>query len=226
MIVSITRVAAAIVLIVGAGLIQGVWTDRWGVSPQQVALRSRIESIPLSMGEWQGKAFELPAEDRAVAGATACFGAVYTNASRGVSISVLLLGGLPGKISTHTPDVCYRGSGYTLSSPAEFGYRYRSGGDERTATFRTSLASRGGTNPSSLRIFWTWNESKGWSAPENPRWTFASSATLCKLYVVRETWGQAAEAESDPCKDFLAVFLPELDRRVFLATDETQSTSR
>ena len=52
-------------------------------------------------------------------------------------------------------------------------------------------------------------------APGEPRWKFASEPTLCKLYVIRETGGDAVDPESDPCNDFLKVFLPQLDRLVF-----------
>jgi len=207
------RIAVAVVVIVGAGLIQGVWTSRWGLSPAQSALRAGFESVPLVIGDWKGTTHEVPAEDRAMAGATACLSAVYTDATRGVSVSVLLVGGLPGKISTHPPDVCYRGAGYTLSPPTQF--EYRNGSDEHRSVFRTALATRGGATPSVLRIFWGWNASKGWSAPENPRWSFAAEPALCKLYVIRETWGKIVDPEADPCKEFLAVFLPELDRHVF-----------
>jgi Protein of unknown function (DUF3485) len=211
--IGILRIAAAVGLIVGAGVVQGIWTNRWGTSAAQIALKAQIESVPLTIGEWTGTPFELPAEDRAAAGATGCFGATYTNAARGVTVSVLLLSGLPGKISTHTPDVCYRGTGFTLGEYSEFAYAY--GPDNRPAEFRTFVATRTGTSPSALRIFWSWNDSKGWTAPENARWKFASDPALCKLYVVRETWGQVVEPQNDPCKDFLAVFLPELDRRGF-----------
>jgi hypothetical protein len=207
------RTGAAVVVILAAGLIQGVWTNRWRTSAEQAALEARYGSIPLEIGDWKGTPFELPAADRAMAGATACFGAIYTNAARGTSVSVLLLGGLPGKISTHTPDVCYRGAGFNLSAPEEFTYRYGNG--QRDAGFRTSVATREGTNPSVLRIFWSWNNAKGWAAPESPRWRFASEPVLSKLYVSRETWGKVVEPANDPCTDFMAVFLPELDRRVF-----------
>ena len=75
------RIAVAVVLIVGAGLIQGVWTSRWGPSPAQSALCARFESVPMVIGDWKGTTLEVPAADRAMAGATACLGAVYTDAS-------------------------------------------------------------------------------------------------------------------------------------------------
>jgi len=209
----IIRISAALVLIVGAGLVHGAWTNRWGPSAELSALAGRFESVPMVIGAWKGTAFELPAEERAMTGAVACLARRYSNSSRGVTVSVLMLGGLPGAITTHTPEVCYPGAGYTLRAPSPFDSRY--GPDERRAGFQTALATREGTRPSVLRIFWSWNASKGWLTPENARWSFASEPALCKLYVIRETAGAVVDPGGDPCNDFLSVFLPELDRLVF-----------
>jgi hypothetical protein len=209
------RIVAAAVLIVGAGLVHGSWTDRWRTSPALAALAARFETVPMVIGDWKGTSFELPAEERAMAGAVACLGREYSNPSRGAKVSVLFLGGLPGKISTHTPDVCYRGGGYVLDSPTSFQRRY--GPDERPAEFKTMLATKQGTSPSVLRIFWSWNASEEWSAPEEPRWKFGAAPALCKLYVIRETAGAVVDPAADPCNDFLTLFLPELDRLVFSA---------
>jgi exosortase len=207
------RIFSAMLLIVGAGLVHGAWTNRWRPSPALAALGARFESIPMVIGDWNGTAFELPAEDRAMAGAVACLGRRYSSPSRGVSVSVFLFSGLPGIISAHTPDVCYPGAGYTLDSSSVF--ERRDGQDKHRAQFRTALATRGGTNPSVLRIFWGWHASEGWLAPDEPRWEFADARALCKLYVVRETAGAVVDPGADPCNDFLRVFLPELDRLVF-----------
>jgi hypothetical protein len=211
----ILRIAAA-ALIIGAGLAHGAWTNRWGRSPALAALAARYEAVPSTIGDWTAIPFELGGREREVAGAEACLGRVYTNARRGTSVSVLLVGGLPGNIASHTPDVCYRGAGFELNAPAPYDYRPR-GGDGPLAGFRTALATRGGVNPSVLRIFWTWHGPTGWTAPEQARWQFASEPTLTKLYVIRETGGAALEPDRDPCNDFLDVFLPELDRAVFPA---------
>jgi hypothetical protein len=207
------RVSTALVLVVGAGLVQGAWTNRWRPSAELNALISKFDSVPSVIGDWHGKHFEVAPRERAMAGAVACLSRRYSNPSRGISVSVLLLGGLPGNISAHTPDVCYPGAGYTLNTPATFDYR--AGPDKTLAGFRTALATRGRASPSILRIFWSWNASKGWVAPDEPRWKFASEPALCKLYVVRETGGAVVDPGSDPCNDFLSVFLPELDRLVF-----------
>jgi hypothetical protein len=125
-------------------------------------------------------------------------------------VSVLLLCGLPGNISTHTPDACYPGVGYTLGNGQRFIHRY--GVPERAAEFQTAVASRAGTKPSSLRLYWAWHGSSGWSSPENPRWAFAAEPVLSKLYIVRETGGVAVDPKADPCAQFLSLLLPKLDR--------------
>jgi hypothetical protein len=207
------RISLAVLLIVGTGLIDGVWTNRWHPSSELAALTAKFDSIPMVVGDWHGAAFEIPAKERAIAGAAACFARKYSNPASGVTLSVVLLGGLPGDLANHAPTICYPGAGYTLSAPAPISCRYGKG--EKRAVLQTALAARGGVSPSVLRILWGWNAAKGWAAPDEPRWSFASERYLCKLYVLRETFGSDVKAEDDPCTNFLAVFLPEVDRRVF-----------
>ena len=95
--INVIRISAAVVLIVGAGIVNGSWTNRWGPSPALTALASRFESVPMVIGDWKATSFELGPGERAMAGAVACLSRVYTNPRRGVSVSVLLLGGLPGQ---------------------------------------------------------------------------------------------------------------------------------
>jgi hypothetical protein len=210
------KIAAAVVLVVGAGLVHGAWTDRWGPSAELAALAARFETVPMVIGDWKGTPQEVPLAERAMAGATACLSRTYVNPNGGGPISVLLLGGLPGKISTHPPEACYAGSGFDLGTPAR--YRFSYGPGPKQAQFKTAVAHRGGTRPSALRIYWAWNAGDLWKAPDEPRWEFGPATSLCKLYVVRETSGIAAAPDQDPANDFLAVLLPELEKCVFAAS--------
>src|SRR6185312_15218812 len=111
---------------------------------------------------------------------------LFVNRRKGLAINVLLVCGSPGPVSVHTPDICYQGAGYTLSSgPDPFALKGAGAEDIglHTATFHKERAAV----PSELRIFWAWNAAGHWQAPSNPRWTFARSPALYKLYVVRET---------------------------------------
>jgi hypothetical protein len=180
-------------------------------------MAARLQSVPMTIGDWTATSTVLPANELSMTGAVGYFLRYYRNAKSGVTITALMLCGLLGMISTHTPDVCYAGAGYAITTRSLHQQTY--GKPERRAHFRTATASRGGTSPSILRIFWGWNSSNGWSAPETPRWAFAPVPALCKLYVVRETQGQDAEPKVEPCGEFLRDFLPELDRTVFSAKD-------
>jgi len=214
---------AALALIVGSGLVHGAWTNRWRTSPALAELAARLDSVPTVLGDWTATSRAIPSRQMAITGAVGQISRVYTNPIKGLTVSVLLLCGLPGNISVHTPDICYPGAGYTLGDPERFVHRY--GVPERTAEFQTAIASRAGTNPSRLRLYWAWHGSSGWSAPENARWAFAAEPMLSKLYIVRETGGVAVDPKDDPSTQLLSLLLPELDRVMSLSGQLTESKS-
>jgi hypothetical protein len=221
------RIATAIAMILGVGLVHGAWTSRWRLPPALKEVAGRIEALPTELGAWTMKADqELSPRELAMTGAVGHISRVYSRQKDGHTdaVSVLLLTGLAGNISTHTPDACYPGSGYTLGNPEKFSRRY--GEYDRTAEFQTALAERGGTDPSSLRIFWSWRSSKGWSSPEVARWAFASEPMLTKLYVVREVGNSKVDPKDDPCNAFLAELLPVLDQAVAPSPQPTQDSAK
>ncbi len=203
-------VTAAMTILIGTGWVHGRWTNRWRPTPELAKVAGQLQTLPATIGDWKlEQTREIPPRELAMTGAVGYVSRVYTNSGKGQSVIVLVLTGMPGDISTHTPDVCYPGAGYVLG-PAEEHVRLY-GSPERNAVFRTATASKGGASPSILRIFWTWRSSKGWSAPEGARWVFAAEPLLTKLYVVRDTRGAAADPKEDPCNEFIPRLLAELD---------------
>jgi Protein of unknown function (DUF3485) len=213
---NLVGVFVAMVLIIGVGLVHGSWTNRWRMAPGFAELAAHLESVPMAMGDWVATRREMSPRELAATGAAGCLSRIYTNPKTGVAISVLLLCGLPGDVTVHTPEACYPGAGYTLEIPTNHIRRY--GSDGQTAEFQTAVARRGGAKPSVLRIFWSWHSSKGWSAPQDARWRLAAEPILSKLYVIRETGGQAGNPKDDPSDEFLALLLPELDLMMSAAT--------
>ena len=128
---------AALALIVGSGLVHGAWTNRWRTAPALADLAARLESVPTVLGDWTATSRAIPPRELAMAGAVGQISRVYTNPTKGLTVSVLLLCGLPGNISTHTPDVCYPGAGYTLGNGERFVHRY--GVPERAETVASFL---------------------------------------------------------------------------------------
>jgi len=211
------RVAAAVALVLGAGLVHGEWTNRWRLSDDLAETARRMETLPMTLGDWTGTSSHLSENELRVAGATGSLLRRYRNIKTGAEASVMILCGPPGNIVNHTPEVCYPGQGYSLNAPEPF--RMFAGEASGEAEFLTALASRSGSAPSVLRIFWSWNDAKGWRTPDAPFWTFAAAPVLCKLYVVRETGGAPVAPEDDPSRQLLAELLPALDRAVFAADD-------
>jgi hypothetical protein len=222
---NLIRVLAALSLIALAGAVHGRWTNRWRQAPALTALASRLDSIPMVLGEgaWTATSRELPPKEVTMTGAAGYLSRVYRNPSTGLKVSVLLLCGLPGAMATHTPEACYPGAGYTLGTSENHVVRY--GQPESQVEFRTAIASRSGSNPSALRLFWGWRGSKGWSAPEEPRWSFAAESMLTKMYVQRELTGADVDPVKDPCNEFLSLLLPQLDSVLFSVLDRPSGES-
>jgi hypothetical protein len=216
---NLIRVIAALSLITLAGLVHGSWTNRWRPAPAIAALASRLNSVPMVLGDgaWTATSRELSAREMTMTGAAGYLSRVYSNPSKGLQVSVLLLCGLPGDMATHTPEACYPGAGYSLGSAETYTPSYSE--PESQAEFRTAIATRSGSSPSVLRLFWSWRGSKEWSAPEEPRWSFASESVLTKIYIVRETAGAVVEPKNDPCNEFLSLLLPQLKRVLFSVSD-------
>jgi hypothetical protein len=222
---NLIRVIAALSIITLAGLVHGSWTNRWRPAPALAALASRLDSVPMVLGDgtWTATSRELPARELTMTGAAGYLSRVYSNPRNGLQVSVLLLCGLPGDMATHTPEACYPGAGYALGASESHMIRY--GQPESQVEFRTAIASRSGSSPSVLRLYWGWRGSKGWSAPEEPRWSFASESVLTKIYIVRETAGAVLEPKNDPCNEFLSLLLPQLDSVLFSGSDRPSGES-
>jgi hypothetical protein len=216
------RIAVALVLIVGTGLVHGAWTNRWRPSPGLTELAARLNTVPDVLGDWKvSSKRELPSRELAMTGAVGYISRTYTNPGKALAVSVLLLSGLPGAITTHTPDACYPGAGYTLGNAEKFELKYGAG---QRAEFQTAVASRNGANPSYLRLYWAWRSSQGWSAPEDARWALAAEPMLSKLYVVRETVGAKIAPKDDPCDGFMTLLLPALDSAMSDPTKQPAGT--
>ena len=198
-------VAAA--LIVSAGIVHGFWTDRWVPATEPHKAAARLLTIPTTIGDWEGKDPETPAE--AVPGVVGSLQRCFTHRVTGATVTMALVCGRPGPVSIHTPDACYTASGYDFR--AQTTIAVAPGIDFFTADPVRTKASE----ETRVRLFWAWNAGRGWQAPEDARPTFAHRPVLHKLYVMRELGSLAEPVKDDPALAFLRVLLPELDARLF-----------
>lgn len=173
----------------------------------------RVALVPLAIGDWQGHEEAVDRESFEQAGAKGYWMRSYVNPRTSESILVILMCGRPGKMSVHTPEVCYRGAGYELhEEPAAWALK-------SDASFWTAQFTKKAALPMHMRLYWAWNAQGAWEASPSPRWQFRGEPFLYKLYVARDTSRQPGVAPgADGTAQFLREFLPVLDQTLFRGT--------
>jgi hypothetical protein len=221
-------VAAAAALLISSGLGHGLWTDRWQ-SPQSLREAvARVDRVPLTIGEWQGRTLtaEVDTDAFAQAGAQGYWMRRYVNTADASEVTAILMCGHRSRIAVHPPEVCYRAAGYEMVEPAVRYLVKPTSAQRERAEFRTTRFATPGSGSSSggLRIFWSWNASGAWEAPDgDARWTFRGAPFLYKLYVVHEVAGRRGPPSGDPAAAFLSRLVPELQRVLFPPTSPRAS---
>ena len=195
------------VLIVGGAIVHGAVTQRWSVFAPDSAQTDRLHALEIRFDDWKPTPVdtEMPTNERSTATARR-----YYSPSTGQSGVVTIISGIPGSVSTHTPDVCYVSSGYrclrgpkkeTLDLP-----------DGRTASYYIAdFEKRKAGQLDRVRIRWAWSTDGTWIAPDSPRWQFAKQLNavpvLYKLYIATPLPepGEDRVPEDDPLtKAFVA----------------------
>lgn len=201
-------VVAGAVLIM-EGFVYGVLTDRWQSPEELQAAVANLEKVPMIVGDWQGET-RPPLSDKETqqAGFAGHVIRHYRHRQTGEVVSILLACGRSGPIAVHSPEICYRGSGYQT-----LGIKKTRLGSTKTEFFKAKFRKPSAMNPHELRILWSWNADGNWKAPSSPRFTFAGAKVLYKLYVFHELFGNDSKREEKEIGEaFLDQFVPELNR--------------
>jgi hypothetical protein len=204
--------AAAASLVIAAGVIHGLRTDRWGADVNVAAAAARLDDVPLKVGEWEGRPIAMDDRQLAMAEAVGHMSRTYVSRRTGMEVTVVLLCGRPGPISLHSPEVCYAGAGFNMTG--EEGTATVSGDGAPPAELFKATFVKPGAAQVTLNVFWAWRADGAWLAASNPRLTFARSTVLYKLYVIRRLARPDEVMPQEPCLDFLRAFLPELDKQL------------
>jgi hypothetical protein len=218
----VLAISLALAAVLVSGVVQGVWTDRWGLSNEPAASAARLADVPRMIGSWKGEdETPLSTRDLAIGEIAGFLTRTYSNGQ--AKLSVLILCGKPGPIAVHTPDVCFVGSGQDLVSKKTQSFKTDDGpAHEFTiGNFRNTDAE----GASYSRAFWAWSGNGDWSSPRYPRFAFAGKKALYKLYIVRSLARADEPIEEDPVLDFLKVFVPQLRKTLFgdVAADASKS---
>jgi hypothetical protein len=187
-----------VALVVAGAVVNGMATQRWSAFEPDPARTNALHALEIRFEDWQGVEVEtaMPTNERSTATSRQ-----YTSAKTGRSGAVSFISGVPGSVSTHTPDVCYPGSGYrTVRAPKKETLELPGG---RTATFYVAdFEKKTATKVDRARVRWAWTTDGTWIAPDNPRWQFARQlATVPVLYKVYVVTPLPDETEDRPADD-------------------------
>ena len=205
-------IGSALVVLVFTGVVHGLWTDRWSEMKDLSEAADCLDKIPAAIGAWQGKTVKL--DDSTDLGLAGTLARRYVHGSTGKAVTLYLACGRPGPVGTHTPDVCYQGSGYQMHTQKRFqlpAVNSPNPPEFLTARFDKTKAD----SQSSLRIFWSWLAGGGWKVAENPRLAFAGEAVVHKMYLIRDLTTPDEPVETDPCVEFMHDLLPVLQRTLY-----------
>lgn len=205
--------ALAAVFLIGSGVAQGVWSGRWTTSAALDAASARLADVPRQVGDWTS--VELPMDPREikVAAFTGVVSRRYVNAKKNQAVNVLLACGRVGPLAVHTPEMCFVANGFEqMTAPQRVLVKPVDPARPDSfwmTDFRKPASTAGGFE----RIFYGWSNGRNWATPDHdPRWTFATSPFLYKLYASRDLLTAGEPTTGDPVVAFLDEFTPVLAR--------------
>jgi hypothetical protein len=182
---------AVVALVVCGALVHGAATQRWAVFAPNEERTARLHAMEVRFEDWQPTEVptEMPLNERSTATSRR-----YASAG-GRSAIISFISGIPGSVATHTPDVCYPGSGYkTLRGLRKENFKLPDG--RECTIYVADFEKKTQTKFDRVRVRWAWMHDGVWVAPDNPRWQFAGqlrAPTLYKVYIATPL----AEAEGD-----------------------------
>ncbi len=207
----ITLWISAWLLAISFGFGEGLWTGRWAHSDVLDVAAKQLGKLPKTIGEWESTDRELSREEVVMAELSGHVMRTYTRKETNQVVSVLLVCGKPGPISVHTPDICFKGIGFQMTTePVVLPY------EELTARFWTTRFEKGNSPVEQYTVLWGWTTDGTWVAANNPRIEFATQNVLHKLYVIRPLGTKDTAPKDDaPLNEFLSVFMPSVNLALF-----------
>lgn len=216
-----TLVLLAFVIVAASGLLQGVWSGRWMPSQELADASKRLNAVPKQVGDWEmTEEKEIPLKEQQIAGMAGYRSRVYVNRRTNQSVSMLLVCGRPGAIAVHTPDVCFEGAGYRRAGAQTKDSLVPADRSHKAEFLKVRFVRHESGIPIPLLVYWGWNGTGTWSAPDKPRLEFWQLPVLYKLYVSRVVTEE--DVDPEPCLEFLREYLPALQTALFTESSSTE----
>jgi hypothetical protein len=176
-----------------------------------------LKDLPKVLGDWQaveGSDTNLDPEVARIAGSSDHVIRTYSNTTTKQSVSVLILFGPAKFVFAHTPDVCYPMAGY--QAVAETLSRTVSIGTGPAAEFSSQVYAKS-HDPRRKRqeVYFSFRHADRWFPDPARFWkNFRHNPSMFKVQVQRLVGETERRELNNPTEQFLALLLPEIERRI------------
>lgn len=178
-------------VLLGAAL-HGWATHRWELINSSNTKLSLLHEMKIDFSDYQTQEIpsEMPIKEKSK---VTCY--QYFSPSLNDTIVVSLTTGITGSVSTHTPDVCYVGSGYRMTkNPVK--QTIELPGGKTAVYYMAEFEKKRASGVDRQRVRWAWTVNGMWEAPDSPRFHYLRSGELAKVYVVNSIPESNAEGKS------------------------------
>jgi len=170
----------ALILLAAGAVVHGATTRRWAAVTPDAGRFEGLHRHAVELGDFQSTQVpdDMPLKEKSVA-----TNRRYFSPQRNCSVVVSVITGAPGSVATHTPDVCYPGSGYkVVKSPARETLDVLGLG--AVSYYVAEFEKKTATTTDRQRVRWAWANGGKWEAPDAPRFAYLRVADLAKVYIV------------------------------------------
>lgn len=197
-------IALATTLVSGA--VFGTVTQRWGMSDGTDLAAERLGEVPEKIGDWRMVSSD-PASERVtdMLRLAGHFNRTYQHRRTGETVEVHCVLGPAGPISVHQPEICFRNNAYSERGERQ---TVNVGGDSNSFWSLTFDPSESNLDGGIVCVYYAWSSGDAWTAPSDARFHFAGNSHLYKLQVTTCLPATADLDRGDPCRAFLADFVP------------------
>lgn len=194
------------------------WQDGRGSTEQTLKPIFPLASIPKTLGVWrlkEGEETRLPSTIAKMAGAIGePFEGVYVDKETGVTLAVLVIYGPAEKVTGHIPEVCYPAVGYEQLEL--FDLKLLDPETKNSIACRSILfIKKGGSSVARDEVYYTFRQEGKWSPTVSGNWkSLRNGPPVFKIQVQRRIADRERRDVFNPCEQFLAKIIPEIERRI------------
>lgn len=205
-------VSLVLVILVIGTLVEAHFTDRWVKmdSEQLDRFAEAIDRVPLVIGNWEGTDDAISDEEFRATNCKNYLSRQYVNRDTGEHVTLYLVAGTARHVTIHTPDRCYRGSGFQRDGKVE-SYVMALGGQEENPEFSTAVFRK---PDNAQRVFWTYSDDGNWYGPGSSniaKVKFGGRPALFKIYLI----GPPTSVEESVANRFVSDAFPLINEILF-----------